>query len=154
MMNNLLMLHLIKQYALEEMIEVRKVLETSNVRFAVLRARDEDLAALKEILEQSRGQIANKAAFIKSDYAFHQAIAVASGNSILATMLQTMRTMMSDFNSQLLTSQEGRQQVYAHHKKIVEAILNRDEKASQDAMFLHLENVVQSMKKASPSKSK
>lgn len=39
MMNNLLMLHLIKQYALEEMIEVRKVLETSNVRFAVLRAR-------------------------------------------------------------------------------------------------------------------
>ena len=46
MMNNLLMLHLIKQYALEEMIEVRKVLETSNVRFAVLRARDEDLAAL------------------------------------------------------------------------------------------------------------
>lgn len=73
MMNNLLMLHLIKQYALEEMIEVRKVLETSNVRFAVLRARDEDLAALKEILEQSRGQIANKAAFIKSDYAFHQA---------------------------------------------------------------------------------
>ena len=143
MMNNLLMLHLIKQYALEEMIEVRKVLETSNVRFAVLRARDEDLAALKEILEQSRGQIANKAAFIKSDYAFHQAIAVASGNSILATMLQTMRTMMSDFNSQLLTSQEGRQQVYAHHKKIVEAILNRDEKAAQDAMFLHLENVVQ-----------
>ena len=146
MMNNLLMLHLIKQYALEEMIEVRKVLETSNVRFAVLRARDEDLAALKEILEQSRSQIANKAAFIKSDYAFHQAI--------LATMLQTMRTMMSDFNSQLLTSQEGRQQVYAHHKKIVEAILNRDEKAAQDAMFLHLENVVQSMKKASPSKSK
>ena len=70
MMNNLLMLHLIKQYALEEMIEVRKVLETSNVRFAVLRARDEDLAALKEILEQSRSQIANKAAFIKSDYAF------------------------------------------------------------------------------------
>ena len=54
MMNNLLMLHLIKQYALEEMIEVRKVLETSNVRFAVLRARDEDLAALKDILEQSR----------------------------------------------------------------------------------------------------
>ena len=154
MMNNLLMLHLIKQYALEEMIEVRKALETSNVRFAVLRARDEDLAALKEILEQSRSQIANKAAFIKSDYAFHQAIAVASGNSILATMLQTMRTMMSDFNSQLLTSQEGRQQVYAHHKKIVEAILNRDEKAAQDAMFLHLENVVQSMKKASPSKSK
>ena len=149
-----IMMHLIKQYALEEMIEVRKVLETSNVRFAVLRARDEDLAALKEILEQSRGQIANKAAFIKSDYAFHQAIAVASGNSILATMLQTMRTMMSDFNSQLLTSQEGRQQVYAHHKKIVEAILNRDEKAAQDAMFLHLENVVQSMKKASPSKSK
>ena len=140
MMNNLLMLHLIKQYALEEMIEVRKVLETSNVRFAVLRARDEDLAALKEILEQSRGQIANKAAFIKSDYAFHQATR-ASGNSILATMLQTMRTMMSDFNSQLLTSQEGRQQVYAHHKKIVEAILNRDEKAAQDAMFLHLENV-------------
>ena len=135
------------------MLETR-VGEGIFVRFAVLRARDEDLAALKEILEQSRGQIANKAAFIKSDYAFHQAIAVASGNSILATMLQTMRTMMSDFNSQLLTSQEGRQQVYAHHKKIVEAILNRDEKAAQDAMFLHLENVVQSMKKASPSKSK
>lgn len=103
MMNNLLMLHLIKQYALEEMIEVRKVLETSNVRFAVLRARDEDLAALKEILEQSRGQIANKAAFIKSDYAFHQAIAVAvRGTASLPAMLQTMRTMMSDFNSQVL----------------------------------------------------
>ena len=148
------MLHLIKQYALEEMIEVRKVLETASVRFAVIRARDEDLAALRELLEQSRGQIANKAAFIKADYAFHQAIAVASGNSILVTMLQTMRTMMSDFNSQLLTSQEGRQQVYAHHEKIVEAILGRDEKVARDAMLLHLENVVQTMKKASPGKGK
>ena len=154
MVNNIQMLHLIKQYALEEMIEVRKVLETASVRFAVIRARDEDLAALRELLEQSRGQIANKAAFIKADYAFHQAIAVASGNSILVTMLQTMRTMMSDFNSQLLTSQEGRQQVYAHHEKIVEAILGRDEKAARDAMLLHLENVVQTMKKASPCKGK
>ena len=67
MVNNIPMLHLIKQYALEEMIEVRKVLETASVRFAVIRARDEDLAALRDLIEQSRGQIANKADFIKAD---------------------------------------------------------------------------------------
>ena len=70
-------------------------------------------------------------------------------------MIENMRNLLvADHIGKSIASQEGRQQVYAHHKKIVEAILNRDEKAAQDAMFLHLENVVQSMKKASPSKSK
>lgn len=117
MMNNLLMLHLIKQCALRrDDREVRKVARDVNVRFNLCSRHAADLAALKRILERSRSQIANKAAFIKSNYfAFHQAICRGVRNNILATMLQTMRTI--DLRRLQLaalcthTSQEGRQQV-------------------------------------------
>ena len=148
--NNLQMAHLLKQYALEEMIEVRKIIETASVRFAMERAREEDLDVLREVHEASRASLDDMAAFIQTDFDFHHALAVASGNSILVTMLQTMRRMMSDFNVQLLTTRDGREKVRAHHEEILATLAAGDRDAAVEALERHLDNVVATMKASTP----
>ena len=148
--NNLQMSHLIQQYALTEMIEVRKVIETATVHFAVMRASDEDVEAVRRVHEDSKKQLSNKEAFILLDYAFHKAIAEAGGNSLLVTMLQTMRQMMSDFNTELLSTVKGRKQVVAHHEEILAAIEKRDLERASDSLTNHLNNIVHSMRAHMP----
>lgn len=150
--NNLQVAHLLKQFALEEMIEVRRIIEAASVRFAVERGNKEALLAIRREHEASRRLIGDKAAFALSDFEFHRAIAEAAGNDILVTMLQTMRQMMRDFNIQLLSTTEGREEVFAHHQAILDAIENHDADAAVDALINHLDNVVRTMKSSTPKK--
>jgi GntR family transcriptional repressor for pyruvate dehydrogenase complex len=144
--SNIQMSHLLRQYALEEMIEVRKVLETAGIRRAVARASEEDIAAVEKAHEDSRALLANREGFAASDYAFHQAIVDASGNSIFAAMLQTMRRMMSEFNMELLATVKGRKAVIRHHGAILDALSRRDAAQAAELLEKHLDNVVRSMR--------
>lgn len=144
--NNIQMSHLLQQYALEEMIEVRKVLETASIQRAVARASEEDIAAVAKVHEESRGQLHNREGFAAADYAFHQAIIEASGNSIFVVMLQTMRQMMSEFNIELLATVKGRKAVVQNHEEILEALTARDGGKATEVLERHLDNVVCSMR--------
>ncbi|MDL2272782.1 FadR family transcriptional regulator [Desulfovibrio sp. OttesenSCG-928-I05] len=144
--NNLQMSHLLQQYALEEMIEVRKVLETASIKLAVERASDEDIACIRKVHEESKAELHSREGFAHSDYAFHQAIVEAAHNSIFVVMLQTMRQMMSDFNIELLATVKGRRAVIQNHEEVLEALASRESKAAAKALESHLDNVVFSMK--------
>lgn len=144
--NNLQMSHLLRQYALEEMIEVRKVLETASLRLAAERATEDDFACIEKVNEDARAALHRREEFVHLDYVFHQAIAGASGNGIFAVMLETVRQMMSDFNIELLATMKGRKTVLQHHEAIFNALLQRDAQAATKALETHLDNVVSSMK--------
>lgn len=148
--NNLQLSHLVQQYELTEMIEVRKVIESATIRFAVARASDEDVEAVRKVHEGSKKQMNNKAEFILSDYAFHRAIAEAGGNGLLVTMLQSMRQMMSEFNAELLLTVKGRKEVVEHHEEILRALEERELEKACGALMRHLDNVVSSREAHAP----
>ncbi len=144
--NNLQVSHLVKQYALEEMIEVRKVIEAATVRLAIERGAEEDFEALRKVHDDSKKMVHHKEHFVLADYAFHQALAEAGGNSIFVAMLQTMRHMMSEFNIEILSTIKGRKTVLQHHDAILDALNARNGKEAQHLLEMHLDNVVTSMK--------
>lgn len=148
--NNLQTAHLLKQFALEEMIEARKVVEAAAVRFAVERATDEGLEGVSRAHEESLIVLDNKEAFVLADYAFHRAIAESGGNGVMVALMQTMRAMMSHFNIELLSTLEGREEVSRHHARILDALLRRDMAVALVVMDEHLENVVRTMRLKKP----
>ena len=148
--NNLQTAHLLKQFALEEMIEARKVVEAAAVTFAVERATDEALESVARVHEESLAALDDKQAFVLTDYAFHRTIAEAGGNGVMVALMQTMRAMMSHFNIELLSTRAGREEVTRHHGAILQAIWQRDLVEALAVMDAHLDNVVRTMKLQQP----
>lgn len=139
---SLLFSRILHQYTLEDLIEMRKVLEAASVRFAVGRANDEDLDNLQGIQTEMLDSLDNMEKFIECDFAFHSAIAESTRNSMLYQTIQTMRKMMGEFNRDLLQRRSYRQLVCRHHQAILDGILHRNVEAALQAMDAHLNNVV------------
>lgn len=144
--NKLQISFMVKKYALEEFIESRRIIESATIHFSILRATKEQQENIRRIYTHSCSQLDDMAKFIKSDYAFHRAIADSSGNALLTSILQTLRSAMTTFNFEFLDSYEGRKTVLSHHEEILLALEARDEIKAQNTMTRHLEHIGYSMK--------
>lgn len=134
--------NLLNRYTLEEMIEMRRIVEVAAVRMAIERATTEDLDMLQSIHNKAQRSVGNKDKFIECDLAFHSSIAEVARNSILFNTVQTMRKLMSEFNHELLEQKDFRLTVVDQHQRICDAIFRRDSEKAVQAMERHLENVV------------
>ncbi|NEB75557.1 FadR family transcriptional regulator [Streptomyces sp. SID14478] len=120
-----------------QLIEARLPLETETVRLAAERASDADIAALRTALNavQAANDVVVKA---RADVAFHDAIAQASGNSVLRIMLSSISGMMFEMmlrsNSDPSIGEPG----VPHHPEIFEAIAARDADLACARMREHL----------------
>ncbi len=134
--------NLLNHYTLEEMVEMRKVVERAAVRFAMERGTSEDLDVLREINVKTHKSVGNKEKFIECDFAFHSYIAEMARNSLLFKTVKTMRKLMSEFNRELLDSRTFRVNVDKQHHLIFDAMEKKNVEAALTAMDKHLDNVV------------
>lgn len=119
--------------------EVRMALEPEIARFAAERATDEHLKAIAEAYDQleASGNARNE------DFAFHRAIAEATGNEIFPMLVESMRDLtlgVMDVATRLTRfgSQARRDRVLAEHRQIYEAIASRDGAGARVLMHYHL----------------
>jgi GntR family transcriptional repressor for pyruvate dehydrogenase complex len=75
--------------SLLHLLEARRVLEGEAAGLAALRVEPEQLAALKDLLDAMPGCDAVEE-FVDNDIAFHRAIAAASGNPVIAKLLDSL----------------------------------------------------------------
>ncbi|MFF2727828.1 FadR/GntR family transcriptional regulator [Streptomyces sp. NPDC058008] len=120
-----------------QLIEARLPLEVETVRLATEHATDEDIEALRTARDtlESASDVVVKA---RADMAFHDAIAVASGNPVLRIMLSSISGMMFEMmlrsNSDPSIGEPG----VPHHPEIFEAIEARDAELACERMREHL----------------
>lgn len=140
--NSLFFSRLLNHYSLEEMVEIRKIMEAAAVRFAIERSTDEDVASLDEILKRALKNIDDVEAFIAGDFDFHRTIVELTRNSLLLSTFHTMHTLMDEFNFELLGGREFRGNVLRSHAAILNGIRARDAGRAIAAMEDHLDNVL------------
>ncbi len=137
-----LIFRLLNQYSLEEMVEMRKIIETSAVRLAAERATEDDLESIREIQNRTQDCLGDMDKFIECDFAFHSAIAESTRNSLLFNTVQTMRKMMNEFNEELLNGEKQREEVWRQHAQILSCIEKKNTPQAVKAMNKHLDNVL------------
>ncbi len=128
---------------INELIEVRLIVETATAALAGERATDEDRKTLKETVERQQAAIDNedREAFVHADVALHTAIAQAAQNAVLVRTNLAIRTLLRTFISAVLELPGSTEAALAHHNEIVEAILVGDADGARKAMEIHLEDV-------------
>ncbi|MBB6732085.1 FadR/GntR family transcriptional regulator [Cohnella zeiphila] len=131
---------------LTEVLQVRKILEVGAAELAAKHRTEDDVEELCKIVEQMRNAVGNEGISQIYDTNFHLAIAKASGNKMLETMMTHMpnaiyRTIQDSRKIWLYSGKETAGKLFEEHRKLFEAIRDGDPKAAAATMAKHLAQV-------------
>lgn len=124
-----------------ELLEVRFALEVRIASLAARNASRASLAAMAAAIGQMR-DAADEAAFHDADVRFHEALAVASGNSMLTQLIEELGEPLrvSRQHSHRGRLRDGRPvaEVIDAHQAVLDAVERRDPRAAAREMEAHL----------------
>ncbi|MFS0765247.1 FadR/GntR family transcriptional regulator [Peribacillus phoenicis] len=141
---------LMDQDNIKHLLEVRKILESGTAEVAAKKRTEENLIELKDRLFDMEKVSDDEEVSDKADIAFHVAVANASQNELLITLMnhvsELMTEKMRDIRRVALYSEEMTlKQLYQQHVRIYDAILAQDEDGARSAMLFHLQSVEESL---------
>jgi GntR family transcriptional regulator, transcriptional repressor for pyruvate dehydrogenase complex len=120
------------------LLEVRSVLEVAAAGHAAEDPTDEQIEALRLAHERMTSDLGAEDAAIQ-DVAFHRAIAEATGNDYYVVLIDALRDVLLAAQQPTLADPRIMKTARAAHRKIFEAIRDRDPQAARDAMQAHLD---------------
>ncbi len=132
-----------KNLTIENLSELRKLLEPHAARKAAERISKEDLGRLRELNDTARDNL-NKNFFQElshNEINFHRVIANNTDNPILALMLDFVENLLEDFKKVLKPDLAFSKSVLDAHDKIYEAICDKDPDKASAEMYQHVHEV-------------
>lgn len=129
-----------------DLIEARQQVEVSLAGLAARRRSDEDIAALRVILEQM-DRASGAVDFVDFDVDFHAAIATAARNSVLADVLSNITSLIRVWMSRSIEAAGETVTSNDEHRLVVEAIAAGDSRAAQSAMRAHMRHAEQRLRR-------
>jgi GntR family transcriptional repressor for pyruvate dehydrogenase complex len=123
-----------------EMYEARRILEVGAAGLAAERASDEQIAKLAGDMESLFAALGSPQVFLVHDINFHRSVAAASGNPIVASMMEMVSALYYDRRRQTAerASERDLRDAAESHRRIYEAIRARDADGARRAMNDHL----------------
>ena len=121
-----------------QMFEVRMLLETNLAALAAERGNEEHFTVLAEELAEMYATIDDPAQYLIHDVRFHRTIAQASGNPILAALMETVSTALYEERRKTAERARDRKSSLEAHREIYRAIRTANPAEARNAMERHL----------------
>jgi GntR family transcriptional repressor for pyruvate dehydrogenase complex len=127
-------------FSREEMYETRRVLEVSAAGLAAERASAEHVAAIAEEVASLFASIEDPQEFLVHDIRFHRAVAAASGNPILASLVEMVSALYYERRRDTASRASDRNLRDAAdlHRSIYQAVRTHDVERARAIMNQHL----------------
>jgi len=135
-----------------DLTEARILFEGEAVALAAVSITDEQLAELEGLLGEMAANEPNEPALLDADHRFHLAIANATGNAAIRSVVEYLWELRT--KSPLCANMFARAQRSGvtprveEHRPIFEALRSRDPQAARNAMRSHLRGVVDDLLEA------
>lgn len=136
-----LMMSFGKESTLADIVEIREILEPRIAAMAAERATNDDLARMDEAIEAMEENLEVIEKYAEADHSFHLLLAQATHNSIIPSLIASIVDLLQELRKRIALVEGARERGQKHHRRIVEAIRNRDAKAAQATMKAHLAQV-------------
>jgi GntR family transcriptional repressor for pyruvate dehydrogenase complex len=127
----------------ENLFELRVALESETAALAALRHDESDLAAIQAAFDAMQAAALSGTSDAHADLAFHRAIAIATHNPYMVSMVEYISDKLTVFlqtawdNSQRIGT--GPRPAQREHVKLLAAIRKRDAQAARQAALMHLQ---------------
>lgn len=118
---------------LDNLAEVRGIVEPAGARFAAQRRDDDDLAALDDALNRMAAAGTDTDAVVEADLAFHRALLAAAHNELLARMEVVIEAGLR-VRDQIVHSGPDWADSVPAHRAVLDAVRDRDPDAAAAAI--------------------
>jgi GntR family transcriptional repressor for pyruvate dehydrogenase complex len=122
----------------DEMYEARRALEVGVAGLAAERATDDQIATIAEEVTSLFASLDEPQEFLRHDIRFHRAVAAASGNPILASLVEMVSTIFYEHRRRKVEEAGDLKESAQMHRAIYHAIRAREPKRARAAMNEHL----------------
>jgi GntR family transcriptional repressor for pyruvate dehydrogenase complex len=124
----------------DDMYEARRILEVGATGLAADRATPEQIATLAEEVASLFAAMADPQVFLVHDINFHRAVAAASGNPIVASLVEMVSALYYERRRDTAARASNRDMRDAAemHRRIYQAIRAHDADEARRAMHTHL----------------
>ena len=124
-----------------EFLEVRRILEPAATALAAVRMSPEDKAELGKILDAvTVDSLVDD--FVATDLEFHKKIAIGSGNSVLASLVDNMSLPTARARVwRGMTQPRALERTLAEHKAIHQAIVSGDADLARSWAMVHISGI-------------
>ena len=125
-------------FSRRDMFESRRMLEVGVAGMAAERATPHDLAALADEVTGMFAAADDPQGFLVHDIRFHRAVAAASGNPVVASIVEMVSAMFYEFRRRTAAQARDQRSVAETHRQIYIAIRDRDRPRAERLMCEHL----------------
>src|SRR5215470_9046043 len=125
-------------FSYEHMFETRSVLEVGAAGLAAERATGDQLATMSEEIAEMFAALDDPQQFLVHDIAFHRAVASASGNPTLATLVEMVSAVMYERRRDTIDRAHDFNESLDLHRRVYRAIRAHKPDEARDAMREHI----------------
>jgi GntR family transcriptional repressor for pyruvate dehydrogenase complex len=128
---------------LEDLVQVRDILEPEIAALAAEMATGQDMVSLEQAVKVMDSALNDADVYVEADLEFHLALANATQNKLIPTLIDPIVDLLQEQRKRIFLVDGGAQRGQHHHKRILDAIKKRDPVAARQAMQAHLAQVRQ-----------
>ena len=133
--------------SLWSLLQVREALEPSIAALAAANRTKEDLAELVAISTRLEGAFANVPAYLAENVNWHVAVASATHNELLRAFITAISSLLLTASAiKNFATEDVRSVVIKAHRRILQAIVERDAEAASRRMARHLAALTKQMR--------
>jgi GntR family transcriptional repressor for pyruvate dehydrogenase complex len=127
--------------AVNHIIEVREVVEEAMAAEAAKRCPKEISDRLKDEIEEMKHNLNEKEMFIRHDMAFHQLLALASGNPIWSVLVGLCRELLGKVQYAVPDNIKARRRALQYHREICRSVIEGDSKVAAKNARTHIRDI-------------
>jgi GntR family transcriptional repressor for pyruvate dehydrogenase complex len=129
------------QTDLQQLFEVRRLLEGESAALAAARRTRAHLDRMEDAIQAMEGGLDSERSFIDADLRFHMTVAEASGNRVSMHLMHAIRDLIQRALSSVYHVPGSPERAIGMHRVILEAIRDRRPDVARDRMHEHVESV-------------
>jgi GntR family transcriptional repressor for pyruvate dehydrogenase complex len=125
-------------FSFDNMFETRAILEVGAAGLAAERATAEHLAVMSDEIAEMFGALNDPQQFLVHDVGFHRAVAAASGNPTLATLVEMVSAILYERRRDTIDRAHDFNEALELHRRVYRAIRSRKPDEAREAMREHI----------------
>ena len=123
---------------LDNLYEVRHMIEVEVAGLAAERATGEDFAAMEAAIEGMRAHVGDADRFVHHDLVFHSALADATHNDLFSILLNAISDLWSKGAMLAYQAPSAAEDSLAHHCNVLQHVKAQDQEKARQAMREHI----------------
>lgn len=138
---------------LVDLIEARIPIEIQSATHAARNATEAQLSEMRRLLDRASENLDDATVLNETNLAFHREIAKASGNTVMAQLLEVLSSLFREEQRLIMDIHGSRRDDHREHIAILDALERRRDKLAGERMRAHLEGVRDVLVRWDPKKT-